>query len=308
MEKTLVVISGPTGIGKTKVAIEVADFFKAEIISADSRQIYRELSIGTAVPSKEELAKITHHFIQTRSVCDYYNASQYETEVMELLNQLFQKHGLVVLAGGSMMYIDAVCKGIDDLPTVDTELRQTLIQSFKTGGLGPLRAQLKKLDPDYYAVADLKNPKRILHALEICLMTGKPYSSFRSETIKKRPFAIVKIGLNCHREILYARINQRVGEMIANGLIDEARSVYHLKHLNALNTVGYRELFAFFDGKITLEQAIEQIKNNSHKYARKQLTWFRNDKSITWFEPEQSTEIIRFIKKTTGNEGSGLLV
>lgn len=299
---TLVVIVGPTGVGKTKAATEVAKHFRSEIVSADSRQIYRELHIGTAVPSRTELTVVKHHFIQTRSVCEPYNASQFENEALAFLENYFQYHSVAVMAGGSMMYIDALCKGIDDLPDIDKELRKSLIHQFESGGLDNLRLQLKKLDPEYYASADLKNPKRILHALEICLMTGKPYSSFRTETQKERPFRIIKVGLNCEREILYSRIDQRVDRMIEEGLVEEARSVYHLKHLNALNTVGYKELFAFFDGEIPFEKAIEQIKFNTHKYARKQLTWFRRDPEIRWFEPEQVPEIIAFIHQTVEDE------
>jgi len=295
MNKTLVVIVGTTGIGKSNVALFLAEFFNTEIISADSRQIFQELSIGTAVPSKDELNRIKHHFIQSHSIKEYYNASSFESEALKLLKNLFLKNNIVIMAGGSMLYIDAVCYGIDELPTVDPELRESLSETFKTEGLENLRIRLKKLDPEYYAVVDLKHPKRILHALEICLMTGKPYSSFRSNTIKKRTFRIIKVGLNCERQILYNRINLRVDKMIENGLIDEAHGVYPNKHLNALNTVGYKELFASFDGKISQEEAIQQIKNNSRKYARKQLTWFRKDKSIQWFEPGESEKIIEYI-------------
>jgi tRNA dimethylallyltransferase len=298
----LVVILGPTGVGKTNAAIEVARQFNSEILSADSRQIYRELRIGTAIPSPCELAVVKHHFIQTRSVCEEYNASQYETEAHNFLEKYFQNHEIAVLVGGSMMYIDALCKGIDDLPDIDKELRNSLINRFETEGLENLRLELKKLDPAYYASADLKNPKRILHALEICLMTGKPYSSFRTETQKQRSFQIIKIGLNCNREILYSRIDQRVDRMIEEGLVEEARSVYHLKHQNALKTVGYKELFSFFEGNTSLDQAIEQIKFNTHKYARKQLTWFRRDTEIRWFEPEQLQQIIEYIIEITSNE------
>lgn len=302
MQKTLIVITGPTGIGKTSVAIEVAKFFDTEIISCDSRQVYLELYIGTAIPDPEQLEAVKHYFIHTHSIQEYYNASMFETDVLMLLDKLFSRKNLMVMAGGSMLYIEAVCKGIDDLPDVDTGLRNELIEKWKQEGLANLRLQLKKLDPDYYTATDLKNPKRILRALEVCLMTGKPYSSFRSDSVKKRPFGIIKIGLNCEREILYDRINRRVDKMIADGLIDEARKVYPFKNLNALNTVGYKELFAWFDGHIDKEEAIRQIKANSRKYARKQLTWFRNDKSIHWFEPDQTEKIIHFIKKEIKND------
>ena len=301
MAKTLIVILGPTGVGKTKTAIEVARFFRTEIISADSRQVYKELSIGTAVPSVSELEQARHHFIHAFSIRDYYNASRFETDVLNLLEELFQQKSMVLMVGGSMLYLDAVCKGIDDLPTVDIALRESLIRDLETEGLENMRLRLKKLDPDYYRQADLKNPKRILHALEICLMTGKPYSSLRSNTVKKRPFRIIKAGLNCSREALYDRINKRVDKMVEDGLIEEARKVYPLKHLNALDTVGYKELFAHFDGKITRDEAIQQIKNNTRKYARKQLTWFRKDKSVRWFEPGEENKVIHYIKSEIEN-------
>jgi tRNA dimethylallyltransferase len=296
MTKHLIIITGPTAIGKTRVAIETANFFNTEIVSADSRQIYRELNIGTAVPSKAELNSIKHHFVHSHSIQDTYNASRFETEAMELLEDLFKKYDVVVLTGGSMLYIDAICKGIDTMPDVDPELRQNLKNSLKENGIESLRVQLKKLDPDYYRQVDLKNPARIVHALEICLMTGRPYSSFRTSPNKERPFSILKIGLNCNRAELHHRINQRVDKMVEAGLEEEARSVYPLKHLNSLNTVGYRELFAHFNGEITKEKAIELIKRNSRRYARKQLTWFRKDAEMNWFTPQDSAKIIKFIQ------------
>jgi tRNA dimethylallyltransferase len=296
MTKHLIIITGPTAIGKTRVAIETAIFFNTEIVSADSRQIYRELNIGTAVPSKAELNSIKHHFVHSHSIQDTYNASRFETEAMELLEDLFKKYDVVVLTGGSMLYIDAICKGIDTMPDVDPELRQNLKNSLKENGIESLRVQLKKLDPDYYRQVDLKNPARIVHALEICLMTGRPYSSFRTSPNKERPFSILKIGLNCNRAELHHRINQRVDKMVEAGLEEEARSVYPLKHLNSLNTVGYRELFAHFNGEITKEKAIELIKRNSRRYARKQLTWFRKDAEMNWFTPQDSAKIIKFIQ------------
>jgi len=298
MQKTLVVVTGPTGIGKTSVGIEIARYFKTEIVSCDSRQIYKELSIGTAVPSPEELMSIPHHFIQTHSIEENYNASRYEHEALQLLERLFQKQDIVLMVGGSMLYVDAVCKGIDEMPDADPEIRAALKRRLETEGLEGLRLQLKKLDPKYYETVDLKNPNRIVHALEISLMTGKPYSSFRTNPDKKRPFNIIKIGLNCDRELLHNRINQRVNTMINVGLVDEARSVFPHKHLNALNTVGYRELFDWFDETITREKAIELIKRNSRRYARKQLTWFRRDNEVKWFEPTQTTEIISYISQT----------
>lgn len=296
MLKTLVVLTGPTGIGKTRIGIEAAKHFNSEIVSSDSRQVFRELRIGTAVPTEQELAEIQHHFIHSHSIFDLYNASRYETEALEKINQLFIKHDVVFLVGGSMLYIDAICKGIDNMPDADPEIRNSLKEQLEKEGLESLRLQLKKLDNAYYKIVDLKNPARIIHALEICLMTGRPYSSFRSNPNKKRPFEILKIALNCDRKILHQRINKRVDLMLEDGLEEEARSVYPHKKLNALNTVGYREWFSFFDGEIPKEKAIELIKRNSRRYARKQLTWFRKDGQIQWFSPGQTKEIIAFIE------------
>ncbi|MGM0619625.1 MAG: tRNA (adenosine(37)-N6)-dimethylallyltransferase MiaA [Bacteroidota bacterium] len=295
-QKHLIVLTGPTGIGKTKTGIEIARHFSTEIVSSDSRQMFRELKTGTAVPTKDELTAVKHHFIHSHSIFDNYNASRFETEALTLLGQLFRAHDTILMAGGSMLYIDAVCKGIDQMPDADPELREKLKAQLKTEGLENLRRQLKKIDPEYYSKVDLKNPARIIHALEISMITGKPYSSFRTTTNKKRPFSIIKVGLNCDRQELHRRINARVDKMVADGLVDEARELYRFKHLNALNTVGYRELFAHFDGEISKEKAIELIKRNSRRYARKQLTWFRKDNEITWFEPGQIKEIIEFIE------------
>ena len=296
MQKYLIVLAGPTGIGKTGTGIEITRHFNTEIVSSDSRQIFNELTIGTAVPGIEELNAIKHHFIQTYSIKENYNASRYENEALDLLSNLFKKHDLILLVGGSMLYIDAVCNGIDIMPDADPDIRNSLKDKLEHEGLESLRFQLKKLDPDYYNSVDLKNPNRIIHALEICIMTGRPYSSFRSHPKKTRPFTVIKIGLNCDRKVLHQRINLRVDKMIEAGLETEARNLFHLKHLNALNTVGYRELFAFFEGETTLEKAIELIKRNSRRYARKQLTWFRNDIEMNWFEPDQTNEIITFIE------------
>lgn len=297
MQKFLIVITGPTGIGKTGAGIQIAKYFGTEIVSADSRQLFRELNIGTAVPSHAELSAVKHHFIQSHSIKDQYNASRFEHEVLERLRELHQNHDAVVLVGGSMLYIDAVCKGIDTMPEADPEIRETLKNGLQTEGLESLRLQLKKLDPEYYQIVDLKNPARIVHALEICLTTGKTFSSFRSSPSKIRPFKIIKIGLNCDRDLLHQRINQRVDVMIRSGLESEARAVYPNRRLTALNTVGYREWFGHFDGETTREKAIELIKRNSRRYARKQLTWFRRDPEMTWFEPNETEKIIKHINQ-----------
>ncbi len=297
MNKTLLVLIGPTGIGKSDLSIHLAQHFQTEIISSDSRQIYRELSIGTAVPPADDLLKVKHHLIHSHSLVDYYSASQFEKDTLQILENLFTRKDIAIMTGGSMLYIDAVCKGIDDIPDADLQLRAELVSEFEEKGIEHLRMRLKQLDPEYYTKVDLKNPKRLLHALEICLTTGKTYSSFRTEQVRERPFRIIKIGLNRDRSELYERINLRVDKMMEAGLEEEARKVHHLHHLNSLNTVGYKELFAYFDGEIDKEKAIELIKRNSRHYARKQLTWFRRDPEITWFLPEQETDIIGFIEQ-----------
>jgi len=294
MPKSLIILLGPTGVGKTDLSIEIAKYYNTEIISCDSRQIYKEMRIGTAVPDLQTLETIPHHFIRSHSIHDYYNASKFEVEVLERLELLFQKKEVVLMTGGSMMYIDALCKGIDDLPEVDDELRRSLMARMEAEGIESLRNELKYYDQAYYNEVDLRNPKRILHALEICLMTGKPYSSFRINQTKKRPFQIIKLGLNRDREVLYNRINQRVDIMFSEGIEKEAIDLYPFRHLNSLNTVGYRELFDYFDGTITIEEAKAKIKANSRKYARKQLTWFRRDPEIKWFTPDMKDEIIAY--------------
>jgi tRNA dimethylallyltransferase len=293
--KYLIVILGPTGVGKTRVAIEVAKKLKTEIISCDSRQIYRELRIGTAVPTDNELAEVKHHFIRSKSIHEYYNASMFEFEAMDLLDELFKKYTKVVMVGGSGLYINAVCYGIDELPTIDPGLRKELAEKYKNEGIESIRKQLKFLDPEYYSVVDLKNHKRILKALEVTIMTGKPYSSFLLHQIKERFFKILKIGLSMERDELYKRINERVDRMIANGLLQEAEKHYEDRNLNSLNTVGYKELFEYLDNKITFENAIELIKKNTKNYARKQLTWFRKEKDIKWFNHDETDKIIEFI-------------
>jgi len=292
-----VVIAGPTGVGKTRVSLETARHFGTEILSADSRQMYREMRIGTAVPSMEELALVRHHFIGNLSISDYYNASRYEEEAIALLNRLFRRSPVVVLTGGSMLYVDAVCNGIDDLPTVDPLIRDQLLRQYHREGIGSLRELVRQLDPEYYRTVDPDNPKRLLHALEICMMTGKPYSSFLKREKKQRSFRILKCGLNMDRKSLYEQINRRVDEMVAAGLEEEARGLLPFRSLNALNTVGYREWFSFFDGACTREETIAQIKSNTRRYARKQLTWFRRDQAITWFHPDETEKLITFIEK-----------
>lgn len=280
----LLVLLGPTGVGKTALSLELAERFRTSIISADSRQLYADLPIGTAAPTPDQLARVPHHMVGTLQLTDYYSAARYEEEVMQLLNDLFQKHHVVILTGGSMMYIDAVCKGIDDIPTVDDVTRRTLLERYEQEGLDPLVAELRLLDPDYYQVVDLKNPKRIIHALEICYMTGRTYTSFRTNAVKQRPFRIVKIGLRRQREELYDRINHRVVQMVHDGLIDEARRVMPYRHLNSLNTVGYKEMFQYLDGHWTLDEAIAKIQQNSRIYSRKQMTWFKRDSEIHWVD------------------------
>ena len=295
MAKTLIIVLGPTGIGKTSLSIKIASFFNTEIISADSRQIYKELHIGTAIPNSQELHTVKHGFIQTHSIHNYYNASIYEQEALQLIKNRFREKDTLVMAGGSMLYIDVVCDGIDDLPEIDFTIRKDLEARLANEGIESLRLELQKIDPIYYNSVDLKNYKRILHALEIYYITGKPYSSFRSNTKKQRDFNIIKVGLNTDRSVLHNRINQRVDQMVRDGLVDEARSVYPYKHLNSLNTVGYKELFSYFDGEISLEKAIELIKRNTRRYARRQLTWFNKDKSIKWFDINETEKVIPYI-------------
>ena len=292
----LVVLTGPTAVGKTALSLQVARHFGTEILSADSRQLYREMRIGTAVPSPTELEQVKHHFIGNLSVHDYYNASRYEEEAIALLRELFRQHQVVVLCGGSMLYIDAVCYGIDDLPVVDAQIRNELTTLYETGGIEALRISMKKLDPEYYATVDLRNPKRLLRALEICIMTGKPYSALRTHTRKTRDFTILRIGLNCDRSLLYDRINRLVDAMVEAGLEEEARSLHPWKSLNALNTVGYREWFDYFEGITNRETTIEKIKSNTRLYARKQLTWFRKYSSMHWFDSADTGKVIPFIE------------
>lgn len=293
MEKTLIVITGPTGIGKTNTAIKIAKHLDTEIISADSRQIYRGLPIGTACPSTEELAMVRHHFINILNLDEYYSAAQFESDVMNLLPQLFAKHDYVVMCGGSMMYVDAVCNGIDDIPTVSEEVRTEAYSLLEKEGIERIARRVAEIDPDYYSIADKQNAKRLVHALEIYMQSGKPFSSFRTGQKKTRPFRILKFELNMPREELFTRINTRVDKMVEMGLEQEARSVFHLRHLNSLNTVGYKEMFAYFDGVMDFTTACERLKKNTRVYAKKQLTWYAKDPDIITLHPSTAvTEIL----------------
>ncbi len=295
MKKTLIVITGPTAVGKTALCLDLATHFGIPIINADSRQIYRELKIGTARPTEEQMQQVNHYFVGTLGLEDYYSASLFEQQVLELLSQLFQTHDYALMAGGSMMYIDAVCDGIDDIPTIDDETRALMKRRLAEEGLEQLCEDLKRLDPEYYEIVDRQNPRRVVHALEICTMTGQTYTSFRRCEKRERPFRIIKIGLNREREELYARINQRVDEMMSNGLLEEVKAMYPKRSLNALNTVGYKELFDYLEGRWSLDEAVERIKGNTRRYARKQLTWYKKDEQIRWFHPDEKTSIIDYI-------------
>lgn len=294
--KTVVVVAGPTGIGKTRTGLALAKDYNSVIVSADSRQIYREIPIGTAAPTPEEQAEIPHFLVGTRSVFDYYNAFEFEQDALRCVQEAFVDKDVVFMVGGSMMYLDAFCNGIDELPTVDPQLRKDLMARFSEEGLASLRMQLKQLDPEFYKQVDLKNAKRVIHALEICLMTGRPYSSLRTQPKKKRPFQIIRVGLHMDRALLYERIDLRVEQMLAKGLEEEARSLWPHRYLNALNTVGYKELFAYFEGEYGLDRALELIQRNSRRYARKQLSWFRRDASIQWFHPSDLSALLTYIE------------
>lgn len=296
-DKTLIVLLGPTGVGKTEISLQLASTFECPIVSSDSRQFYRELKIGTAAPTPAELARATHYFIGSHSIFDSYNAGEYEADVMQLLEKLFQENDVVMLVGGSMMYIDAVCNGIDEIPTVDEVTRNRWKTIYEENGLEFIQNELKRLDPVHYEEVDRMNYKRVLHALEICSITGKPYSDFRTGRKKERPFNILKIGLNRPRPELYERINARVLKMLEDGLIDEARPFLEHRHLNTLNTVGYKELFEYFAGNWSLDFAVNMIQQNSRRYAKRQLTWFNRDNEIHWFHPDNEEQIIAFAKK-----------
>ncbi len=285
MQKKLIVIEGPTAVGKTEYSLHVAEELHTEIVSCDSRQMFREMKIGTAAPTVDELVRVPHHFVGNLSIHDYYSCGKFEIEALQTLEKLFQTHDSVVMTGGSMLYIDAVCKGIDEVPNIDENLRASLWNRFQNEGLDTLCEELRRLDPEYAQIVDLKNGKRIIHALEICLQTGKTYTEIRKNEKKVRPFDIEKIGIFRPREELNERINGRVDNMMDQGLLEEVKSLYPYKSLNSLNTVGYRELFDYIDGIYTLEEAVEKIKTNTRRYAKKQMTWFKKDDEVTWIDP-----------------------
>lgn len=300
-KQTLVVIVGPTGSGKTAVAVQLAQRLGAPILSTDSRQVFRGMAIGTAQPTAEELAAATHYFIADREVSDDYNAGRFEVEALALLEQLFGSHDYVIAVGGSGLYVDALCNGFDPLPQADPELRRTLEERLQREGLPALAAELERLDPAYWAEVDRCNPARVLRALEVCLLTGQPYSAQRKGVQRERPFRIVKIGIDVPREELYDRINRRVDDMMRAGLLAEAERLYPLRHLNTLRTVGYQELFTFFDGDCSLEEAVDLIKRNSRRYAKRQMTWFRRDEAIRWFDRKEIEMMKKYCEKFAEN-------
>ncbi len=294
-QKTLVVITGPTGVGKTAVAIRLARDLGTEIVSADSRQIFRDIPIGTAAPTAEEQAAVRHHFVGILGLEDYYSAAQFETDALATIDRLFESHDYVVMCGGSMMYVDAVCKGIDQLPTISAEVRSLVARRYEEEGAESMLAELQRLDPAYYEQVDRNNLKRVVHAIEICLQAGRPYSELRTGAVKERPFRIVKIGLNLPRPQLFDRINRRVEMMIEEGLIEEARRVYPLRHLNSLNTVGYKEMFAWFDGIMDYDTAVARLQKNTRVYAKKQLTWFAKDPAMHWLSPTDYNDLKKLL-------------
>jgi tRNA dimethylallyltransferase len=296
MADTLIVITGPTAVGKTDLTIELARHYHTPVINADSRQIYRELRIGTAAPSEEQLQQAKHYFVGNKSIHDYYNASMYEQDVLGILKG--EPSDTNILSGGSMMYIDAVCNGIDDIPTVRDDIREEMKRRYEEEGLEALCEDLRRLDPEHYAIVDRQNYRRVIHALEICYQTGCTYTSFRTQSKKERPFRIIKIGLNRDRDELYNRINARVDAMMEQGLLHEAESLYDQRQLNALNTVGYKEMFDYMDGRWSLDEAVERMKGNTRRYARKQLTWFKRDEQVRWFHPDDKDDILRYIEES----------
>ena len=294
---TLYVLLGPTAVGKTELALQMAETLGSPILNCDSRQIYRGMEIGTAAPTAEQQQRVKHYFVGTHEIGSYYSAAQYEQDVLQLIEELDSSHQSLLLTGGSMMYLDAVCNGIDDIPSVAAEVRETLRQRLSNGEINEMRNELRMLDPDYYHTADTRNPKRVVHALEVCYTTGRPYSSFLTKERKQRPFSIIKIGLRRERQELFDRINRRVDVMMEEGLLDEARRLYPFRKENALNTVGYKELFRYLDGEWELPFAIEKIKRNTREYAKKQMTWFAHDTSIQWFHPNKVDDIFQILNR-----------
>ncbi|MGB4398754.1 MAG: tRNA (adenosine(37)-N6)-dimethylallyltransferase MiaA [Daejeonella sp.] len=295
MAKTLIVVAGPTAIGKTSLAIQLALYYQTEIISADSRQFYREMEIGTAKPSEEEFNTVPHHFINSLSINDNYSVGDYEREALILIERLFILHDIVVLVGGSGLFINAIVNGFDEIPTASVETREKLNELFKQRGISALQERLKTIDPEYYKEADINNPQRLIRAIEVYETSGKPFSEYRRKAIKKRPFNIIQIGLNTDRETLYTNINARVDLMIANGLVQEVEGLQLHRHLNPLNTVGYSELFKYFDGDSSLEEAVQMIKQNTRRFAKRQLTWFKKSGDVTWFKPDEFENIINYL-------------
>ena len=296
MPKTVIVLLGPTAVGKTALSLRLAQQYGCPIVSADSRQLYRDIPIITAAPTAEEQARVPHYFVGTLGLTDYYSAARYEEEVMALLEEHFKEHDVAVLTGGSMMYIDAVCDGIDDIPTVDEHTRALMMERYHREGLESLAAELRLLDPEYYAQCDIRNPKRVIHALEICYMTGTTYTSFRVRQKKERPFRILKIGLQREREDLFDRINRRVTQMVEQGALEDVRRVMPYRAENSLNTVGVKEVLKVLDGEWELNFALDRLRKNTRVYAKKQMTWFKKDDSIHWFHPEQEEEILNFVQ------------
>lgn len=302
--KSLIIVLGPTGVGKTDLCLTLADLFHTPIIGADSRQMYADIPVCTAAPTKEQMERVQHYFVRNLQITDYFSAARYEEQASELIHTLFGNYDILLASGGSMMYIDSLCYGIDDIPTITAETREHLLERFRSEGLDRLASELRILDPEYYRQVDVKNPKRILHALEVCYQTGRPYSDFRTGRKAERPYNIIRIGLTRDREELYSRINARVSQMVENGLLDEARRMYPYKGLNSLNTVGMKELFSWMDGEPapdgkpqTLESALDRIRQNSRIYSRKQMTWFKRDTNTQWFHPDDKENIISYIKQ-----------
>ena len=296
VQKTLIVVVGPTAIGKTSLAIELAKHYQTEIISADSRQFFKEMSIGTAKPSDEELAAVPHHFINSHSITQLFSTGDFEIQALALIAQLFNKHDVLVMVGGSGLYINAICNGLDDMPDIDLAIRERLNRQFANEGIEPIRKQLSELDPEYFTKVDQSNPQRMIRGLEVVLSTGQKLSSFLTSNKKERPFNIIKIGLNTAREKLYQQINHRVDLMMAHGLVEEVKALEPYKEFNALKTVGYSEIFDYLDGSIDLPTAVDKIKQNTRRFAKRQLTWFRKDTETTWFEPGESEKVISYVK------------